>query len=75
MLQAVQLYQMAFVNINRAGVLPDVADVIDAAGKGVEITVFDGLQSGDAQFGDIRDLFQGDPLVLTNVSEPPPPQR
>src|SRR5579862_7251938 len=32
MLQAVQLYQMAFVSVNRAGILPDVADVIDAAG-------------------------------------------
>ena len=71
MLQAVQLYQMAFVSVNRAGVLPNITDVIDAAWQGVEITVFDGLQSGNAQFGDARDLLQGDPFRLTNVSYPP----
>src|SRR5277367_5873942 len=62
---------MAFVSVNRAGILADVADVIDAAWKGVEIAVFDGLQGGNAQLGDVRDLLQGDPFGLTNVSYPP----
>ena len=52
MLQAVQLYQTAFVGVNRAGELPNVADVVNAAGKSVEIAVFDGFQGGDPQFGD-----------------------
>ena len=66
MLQAVQLYQKALVSVNRAGELANVADVVDAAGQGVEIALFDSLQSGDTQLGDSGDLFERDPLLTAN---------
>ena len=75
MLQAVQLYQMAFISVNRSGVLPNITDIVNAAGQGVEIAVFDGLQRGHTQLGDLGDLFERDPLGLTNVRDAPPLKR
>ena len=66
MLQAVQLYQKAFVSVNRAGELANVAEVVDAAGQGVEIALFNSLQGGDAQLGDSGDLFERDPFLTSN---------
>ena len=66
MLQAVQLYQIAFVSVNRPRVLPDVTDVVNAAGQGIEIAVLDGLQGGNPQLGKISDLLQRYPFRLSN---------
>ena len=39
------------------GILLNVADVVNAARQDLEIAILDGLQSGDFEFGVLRDLF------------------
>ena len=54
---AIELDQRTLVDADRPGILPNVADVVNAARQDLEIAILDGLQSGDFEFGVLRDLF------------------
>jgi hypothetical protein len=63
---AVKLDEWAFVDANGAGVLADVADVVNAAGQDLEIAILDGFEGRDFELGVFGDLFERDTLGVPN---------
>ena len=56
--------QIGFVESDGAGVLPDVAGIVDSAGQFAEIARFDGVQMAHAESGGRGNGLQADALLL-----------
>src|SRR6266478_4793039 len=69
--QAIKLNEVAFVSLNGSGVLPNVANVVNASRQDVEIAVLNRLQRGDFQLGAIGDVLQRDPFRLAKRRDAP----
>ena len=65
--------QIRFADINLPGVLPDVAEVKNAAGELGKFAGLDGREKTLADLSLIGDLVQGDPLGLPDRGHVGPP--
>ena len=69
-LATVEIQQLAFVVIDCACVLADVAGGINSAGKLAELAPLDGFQGADADFGGIGNLPKETPRLWRIVARP-----
>jgi len=59
-------HQGPLVCANGAGILPNVADVIDSARQKIEFSILDSLEGSHLELGVAGDFFQTDSADLTD---------
>src|SRR6266446_3154209 len=69
--QAIKLNEVTFVSLNGSGVLPNVANVVNASRQDIEIAILNRLQRGDFQFSETGDVLQRDPFRLAKGRHAP----
>ena len=60
----------AFVVVDGARVLANVAGIVDSAGKFAEVSMFDGFETAQTDFGRFGDLLKRNATVSANRGEP-----
>jgi hypothetical protein len=67
---AIEGKQVAFIEIDRSRVLPDVVGVVNSARQPAELTGFDSFELTHAQFGGRSNGFEADASLLPPVPDP-----
>src|ERR1051325_5953529 len=60
----------ALIVVDGAGILPDVAGVVDSTGEFSKVALFDCLQRSNANLRRLGDLFQRDATIAADRSQP-----